>query len=154
MDKQRQIPSALTLQWEQEALSQKIPYTEFGNFIRMKENNYWQSVEEKKPQQEIFANAARNKLTEYGNKVVLDYFLCIPLVERICKFAKYDLDEMQKKLSRGFEDETQKENFIWEREHWFMRLKEKMKEHRISKEVLESHGLDWKQCKSFAYQVI
>ena len=29
MDKTRQIPSALMLQWEQEALSQKIPYTDF-----------------------------------------------------------------------------------------------------------------------------
>ena len=154
MDKQRQIPSALTLQWEQEALSQKIPYTEFGNFIKMKENNYWQSLESKEETPQIFANAARNKLTEYGNKVVLDYFLGIPLVERICKFAKYDLDEMQKKLSHGFADAEQKENFIWEREHWFVRLKEKMKEHRISKEVLESFGLDWKQCKTFAYQTL
>lgn len=150
----RQIPPSLTLQWEQEAIDQKIPYTEFGNFIRMKENNYWQSVEEKKPRQEIFANAARNKLTEYGNKVVLDFFLCLPIVERICKFAKYDMEEMQKKLSRGFADAEQKENFLWEREHWFGRLKEKMKEHRISKEVLESYGLNWKQCKSFAYQTL
>ena len=154
MDKTRQIPSALTLQWEQEALSQKIPYTEFGNFIKMKENNYWQSLESKEETPQIFANAARNKLTEYGNKVVLDYFLCIPLVERICKFAKYDLDEMQKKLSHGFADAEQKENFIWEREHWFMRLKEKMKEHRISKETLQSFGLDWKVCKAFAYQTL
>ena len=153
MDKQ-QIPSALTLQWEQEAIEQKIPYTEFGNFIKMKENNYRQSLGSKEETPQIFANAARNKLTEYGNKVVLDYFLGIPLVERICKFAKYDLDEMQKKLSHGFADAEQKENFIYEREHWFMRLKEKMKEHRISKEVLESFGLDWKQCKTFAYQTL
>lgn len=154
MDKQRQIPSALTLQWEQEALSQKIPYTEFGNFIKMKENNYWQSLESKEETPQIFANAARNKLTEYGNKVVLDYFLGIPLVERICKLAKYDLDEMQKKLSHGFADAEQKENFIWERDHWFMRLKEKMKENRISKETLESFGLNWKECKTFAYQTL
>ena len=111
MDKTRQIPSALMLQWEQEALSQKIPYTEFGNFIKMKERLYWQSVEEKKERPQIFANAARNKLTEYGNKVALDYFLAIPLVERVCKMAKYDLDELQRKLSRGFADAEQKENF-------------------------------------------
>lgn len=154
MDKQRQIPSALTLQWEQEALSQKIPYTEFGNFIKMKERLYWQSVEEKKERPQIFANAARNKLTEYGNKVALDYFLAIPLVERVCKFAKFDLEELQRKLSRGFEDETQKENFLFEREHWFMHLKERMKDLRISKETLQSFGLDWKVCKSFYYQAI
>lgn len=154
MDKTRQIPSALMLQWEQEALSQKIPYTEFGNFIKMKERLYWQSVEEKKERPQIFANAARNKLTEYGNKVALDYFLAIPLVERVCKMAKYDLDELQRKLSRGFADAEQKENFIWERDYWFMRLKEKMKDLRISKETLLSFGFDFKAAKSFAYQTI
>ena len=154
MDKTRQIPSSLMLQWEQEALSQKIPYTEFGNFLKMKKRLYWQSVEEKKERPQIFANAARNKLTEYGNKVALDYFLAIPLVERVCKKAKYDLDELQRKLSRGFADAEQKENFIWERDYWFMRLKEKMKENRISKETLESFGLNWKECKTFAYKTL
>ena len=154
MDKTKQIPSDLMLQWEQEALSQKIPYTEFGNFIKMKERLYRQSLSTTKERPTIFANAARNKLTEYGNKVALEHFLTIPLVERICKFAKFDLEELQRKLSRGFEDETQKENFIWERDHWFMRLKEKMKDLRISKEALESFGLNWKECKTFAYQTI
>ena len=154
MDKTRQIPSALILQWEQEAISQKIPYTEFGNFINMKERLYWQSQSTRKERPQIFANSARNKLTEYGKKVAFEHFLAIPLVERVCKFAKFDLEELQRKLSRGFEDETQKEKFIWERDHWFMRLKEKMKENRISKETLESFGLNWKECKTFAYQTL
>ena len=154
MDKTKKIPSALMLQWEQEALSQKIPYTEFGNFIKMKERLYWQSLSTTKEQPQIFANDARNKLTEYGNKVALEHFLAIPLVERVCKLAKFDLEELQRKLSRGFEDETQKKNFIWERDYWFMRLKEKMKENRISKETLESFGLNWKECKTFYYQTI
>ena len=142
MDKTKQIPSSLMQQWESEALSQKIPYTEFGNFIKMKERLYWQSLSTTKERPAIFANDARNKLTEYGNKVALETLLAIPLVERVCKFAKFDLEELQRKLSRGFEDETQKENFIWERDYWFMRLKEKMKENRISKETLESFGLN------------
>ena len=154
MDKTKQIPSSLMQQWESEALSQKIPYTEFGNFIKMKERLYWQSVEEKKESPKVFANAARNKLTEYGNKVALETLLAIPLVERVCKLAKFDLEELQRKLSHGFEDETQKKNFIWERDYWFMRLKEKMKENRISKETLESFGLNWKECKTFYYQTI
>ena len=154
MTEQNIIPSALIQQWEQEAIDQKIPYTEFGNFLKMKERLFRQSIEEKKECPQIFSNAARNKLTEYGNKVALEHFLAIPLVERVCKFAKFDLEELQRKLSRGFEDETQKENFIWERDHWFMRLKDKMKEFRISKETLESFGLNWKECKSFAYQTL
>lgn len=152
--KKNNIPSSLMQQWEQEAIEQKIPYTEFGNFLKMKEQNYWQSLSTAKERPAIFANDARSKLTEYGNEVALKTLLAIPLVERVCKFAKFDLEELQRKLSRGFEDETQKENFIWERDHWFMRLKEKMKENRISKETLGSFGLNWKECKAFAYQTI
>lgn len=152
MDKVREIPSALIQQWEQEAIMQKVPYTEFGTFIKMKENNYWQSMSTTKETPEIFAK--HNKLTDYGNKVALNYFLAIPMVERFCKLAKYDLEELQIKLSKGFADAEQKENFLWERDHWFMRLKEKMKDLRISKETLQSFGLDWKSCKSFAYQAI
>lgn len=154
MDKVREIPSALMLQWEQEAIDEKVSYQEFGDYIKMKEKLYWQSVDEKKPSQPIFANAARNKLTVYGNCYVLDYFRQIPPVERTCKFARFDLEDLQEKLSKGFVSEEQKENFIFEREHWFTHLKERMKELRISKEVLESFGLNWKDCKAFAYQTL
>ena len=155
MDKEtRQIPSALMLQWEQEALSQKIPYTEFGNFIKMKERLYWQSLSTTKERPAIFANDARNKLTEYGNKVALDTLLSIPMVERAAKFARFDFEDLKDELSRGFKDESQKLSFLERRDNWFMRLKEKMKDLRISKETLLSFGLDFKAAKSFAYQAI
>lgn len=110
MDEILEIPSTLMLQWEQEAICQKIPYTGLGAFIRTKENNYWQSMSTMKETSEIFAK--HNKLTEYGSKIALDYIHNIPVVERICKFAKYDLEELQGKLSHGFADAEQKENFL------------------------------------------
>ena len=153
MDK-KQIPSALMLQWELEAIKQNIPCTEFTNFIRMKQERYWQSVEEKKQRPQIFANSARNRLTEYGNSYVLDYFLNIPAVERTCKLARFTMEELQKKLANGFADDEQRQNFLQDRERWFTHLKSRMKELRISKETLESFGLSWKAAKSFAYQVV
>ena len=152
MDKVQEIPSALILQWEQEAIDQKIPYTGLGAFIRMKENKYRQSLNTMEDTPEIFAK--HNKLTEYGSKIALDYIHTIPVVERICRFAKYDFEELQRRLSKGFADEEQKEEFISERDYWFIHLKEKMKDLRISKETLQSFGLDWKACKAFAYQTI
>ena len=113
MDKVREIPSALMLQWEQEAMEQKVSLHGLKDFIRMKERLYWQSVEEKKERPQIFANSARNKLTEYGNSYVLDYFLQIPIVERTCKLARFDMEDLQKKLSNGFVSEEQKENFLF-----------------------------------------
>ena len=148
------IPPALMQQWEQEAIDQKIPYTEFGIFLKMKEQNYWQSQSTKKVSQPIFANDARNKLTEYGNKVALDTLLSIPMVERVCKFARFDFEDLKDELSHGFNDEAQKLSFLERRDNWFMRLKEKMKELRISKETLLSFGFDFKAAKSFAYQTI
>ena len=102
----------------------------------------------------IFTNNARNKLTEYGNKVALDKLLSIPEVERTCKFAKFDMEELQKNLSHGFATEWQKEMFLSRRNFWFSHLKERMRDLRISKETLESFGLSWKAVKSFAYQTI
>lgn len=148
------IPPALMQQWEQDAIDQKIPYTEFGSFLKMKEQNYWQSLAERKVSQPIFANDARNKLTEYGNKVALDTLLAIPMVERVIKFARFDLEDLQERLSNGFADESQKLSFVEDRDHWFLRLKEKMKDLRLSKEVLAANGLDFKVCKQFAYQTL
>ena len=154
MNEDNTIPSSLMQQWEEEALSQKIPYNEFGNFLRMKERLYWQSLKDRKQSPKVFANDARNKLTDYGQKVALETLLSIPTLERACKFARWEFEELKEKLSKGFQDESQKENFLIEREHWFMHLKERMKDLRISKETLQTFGLDFKAAKSFYYQAI
>ena len=154
MKELQEIPSALIQQWEREAIDQKLPYTEFGSFLKMKEQNYWQSQSTKKVSQPIFANDARNKLTDFGQKVALDTLLSIPMVERVCKFARFDFEDLKDELSHGFNDEAQKLSFLERRDNWFMRLKEKMKELRISKETLLSFGFDFKAAKSFAYQTI
>ena len=147
------IPSHVLEMWEREAIDQKIPYTEFGNFLKMKQRQYEQR-QSTKVSDPIFANAARNKLTDYGQKVALETLLALPLIERVIKFARFDLEDLQERLSHGFADESQKLSFIQDREHWFLRLKEKMKDFRISKEVLASNGLNWNVAKSFAYQTL
>lgn len=148
------IPSHVLEMWEQDAIDQKIPYTEFGSFLKMKQKQYEQSSEPEKIQEPIFANDARNKLTKYGQRVALDTLLSIPMVERVCKFARFDFEDLKDELSRGFKDESQKLSFLERRDNWFMRLKEKMKDLRISKETLLSFGFDFKAAKSFAYQAI
>ena len=154
MKQVREIPSALIQQWEQEAIDQKLPYTEFGSFLKMKEQNYYQSLDKSKTAEKVFANDARNKLTEFGQRVALDTLLALPMVERVCKFARFDYEEMQEEISNGFKSEAQKVYFLDRREHWFLRLKAKMKELRISKETLESYGLSLKTATAFAYQTL
>ena len=154
MKEVQEIPSALIERWEREAIAQKLPYTEFGSFLKMKEQNYFQSLERKNQTEKVFTNDARNKLTAHGQKVALDTLLAIPIVERVCKFARFDFEDLKDELSRGFKDEAQKLSFLERRDSWFFRLKEKMKDLRISKETLLSFGLDFKAAKSFAYQTI
>lgn len=150
----RTIPSHILEDWEREAIAQGMPYTEFGSFLRMKEENYWQQRSTKEVRAEIFANDARNKLTDHGQRVALETILAIPVVERSCKIAMFGYEDLQKRLSNGFATIEQREMFLMEREHWFLHLKEKMKDLRISKETLLSFGLDFKAAKSFAYQTI
>lgn len=154
MTKDNTIPSHVLEMWEREAIDQKIPYTEFGSFLKMKQEQYWQKSEPKNIQEPIFANAARNKLTEYGQRVALETILSIPMVERVIKFARFDLEDLKDELSHGFNSEQQKLNFIERRDNWFMRLKTKMKDLRLSKEVLAANGLNFNDCKQFAFQVI
>lgn len=152
MNKVREIPSAVLERWEREAIDQKLPYTEFKEFLRMKKERYLESSQKSQPK--IFTNDACNKLTEHGQKVALDTLLQLSVIERTCKVAKYDLEELQKKLSAGFSSDFQKEMFVTYRDLWFQHLKDRMKELSINKETLESFGLDWKKAKTFAYQTL
>ena len=102
----------------------------------------------------IFTNQSGNKLTEYGNIVALNFLLNIPAVERTCKFAKYDYEELFAELSKGFVSEEQKQNFIEKRSYWFNHLRDRMRELRISKETFKTFGVNYKTLKSFAYQTI
>lgn len=148
------ISSALIERWEQEAISQKVSVYEIGNFMRCKERLYLESFRKEEHQKKVFLNDARNRLSEYGNSLLLDGLLSLSPEERTCKVARVRLEDLRAKLSKGFVSAEQKQNFICERDSWFQHLKDRMKELRISKETLESFGLDWKSCKSFAYQTI
>ena len=149
------IPKNLLDKWEREASEQNILPNEFGEFIRMKKENFFARQAEKRLKvQKVFANDDMTKLTEYGNFVALDFLLCIPEVERACKFARLDFEDLQSTLDKGFKCEMQKEIFLTKRNLWFSHLKERMRDLRISKEVLKSFGLDWNAAKTFAYQTI
>lgn len=151
MEQSTIIPSGLLKSWEDQALRENIPYTEFAEFIRMKQRQYEESLQPAKESKELFANAAKNKLSEYGNKVALNYLLAIPQIERICKFAKFDFEDLQKlqvKVSAGKAD---KANFLWQLESWYKKLKSDMKEYRLSKETLSSYGLDFKAATNFYF---
>ena len=151
MEQSTTIPSDLQKSWEDQAIRENIPYTEFAEFIRMKQRQYEESLQTQHEQEEIFANAAKNKLSEYGNKIVLNYLLAIPQVERICKFARFDFEDLQELSAKVLKGQADKDNFLWQLESWYNKLKLDMKEYRLSKETLLSYGLDFKAATNFYF---
>ena len=151
MEQSTTIPSSLQKSWEEQAIRENIPYTEFAEFIRMKQRQYEESLQTQHEQEEIFANGAKNKLSEYGNKVVLAYLLAIPQTERLCKFARFDFEELKELSAKVLKGQADKDNFLWQLESWYNKLKSDMKEYRLSKETLSSYGLDFKAATNFYF---
>lgn len=145
------IPSKVQKLWEEQAMRENLTHDEFLDFIKDQERKYLESLQPEYEGEEIFANSSRNKLTEYGNEKVLKYFLAIPQIERICKFARFDFDELKELHTKVLSGKTDKENFLWQLEHWYNKLKADMKKYRLSKETLQSYGLDYKAATKFYF---
>lgn len=78
-------------------------------------------------------------------------YMDLPLPERVASIAFLRFTELKAKAKKGFATADQYDNFICEKDLWFSWLKDAMRINRISKETLAASGLDWKECKSFAY---
>ena len=151
MEQSTIIPSELLKSWEEQAIRENIPYTEFAEFIRMKQRRYEESLQPEKESKSLYTDDAKNKLSEYGNKVALAYLLRIPKTKRIIKFARFDFEDLQKQYAKVSKGKADKENFIWDLDHWYKKLKSDMKEYRWSKETLSSYGLDFKAATKFYF---
>lgn len=148
-----EIPSALTEKWEREAIAQGVSKYEIGNFMKMKAQHFQERQSTKIARPEIYANAARNKFTDYGNEVALQKHLELPEDRRAILNARCKMESLEKKLSQ-IKSAEQRDIFLAERESWFAYLKEKMKDLRISKERLLECGLNWKNAVAFAYRTL
>lgn len=149
-----QISSVLIERWEREAIDQGVSCYEIGNFMKMKENAWREEHRTFQTKESVYTNSACNRLTEHGNKFVYSKLMEIPTIERIVKVARVNFEELQKRLSRGFADDVQRDLFVAQRDSWFSHLKEKMCEHKISKETLSAFGLNWKDAKSLAFMAV
>lgn len=148
------IPSEVQKLWEGQAMREHIPYTEFPSFLRMKEREFIRMQEKEEPRPQIYTNAARNKFTAYGTRVALAYFHAMPPGVRAIVFARIDFEDLQKMQEKVTRGETDQENFLWEVEHWYKKLKADMKEYRLSKETMIKYGLDYKAATKFYFAAI
>lgn len=144
-----EIPCALIEKWEREAIEQNLPYTEVGEFLKMKEKR-WRESQPKADKPRLYVDSSR-RLTEYGNSFVLSWLLSMPVEARACKVLKVEFEDLK---GRKIKTDEQRENFWLDRQDWFARLKRKMKDLRMSKETLAAYGLNWEACKTFAFQAV
>lgn len=77
--------------------------------------------------------------------------MAIPMPGRAVVIARIRYTELEKRQSKGFKTDAQRESFAWERDMWFSHLKETMRDYRLSKEYLAEFGLNWNDCKRMAY---
>lgn len=151
MEKVMIIPFELLKSWEEQAIRENIPYTEFAEFIRMKQRRYEESLQPEKESKSLYTDDAKSKLSEYGNRVALAYLLKIPKTERIIKFARFDFEDLQKRYTKVSKGKADKDNFLWDLDRWYKKIKSDMKEYRWSKETLSSYGLDFKAATKFYF---
>lgn len=84
------------------------------------------------------------------SRVMKNSLLDIPMPGRVVVIAKLRYKMLLGKLGNVRTD-SQRENFVYERDLWFAWLKNSMRDYKLSKEYLSSFGLDWNECKKFAY---
>ncbi len=145
------IPSRVQKLWEEQAMRENLTRDEFLDFIKDQERKYLESLQPECEGEEIFANSSRNKLTEYGNEKVLKYFLAIPQIERICKFARFDFEDFYKKYQSIKEGKSTNKDFFYFLDLWYKKLKDDMKEYRISKETFLRYGFNYKEATNFYF---
>lgn len=152
MEQQIIIPPAICKKWEAEAVAQKISVQAFGAFIRMKEKQYIDAQNETGEKNTlIFATPAKNKLTKYGNNFAIRALLSIPMIERKSKFAKFDFEDFCSKYQSIKEGKSTNKDFFYFLDLWYKKLKDDMKEYRISKETFLRYGFNYKEATNFYF---
>jgi len=136
-------------QIEIEAMAENIPVWGLKDFVRHRLELSEKPAAEKP---KVYTNPAQNKMTAYGQKIAWEKIMAVPVKERVVKVCRCTFIELQGRAKRGFQNPEQRQDFLLDRERFFLRLKERMKTLKISKEDMISCGLSWDDVKSFAYR--
>lgn len=152
MKQQTIIPPTIYNKWEEEAIAQQISVHAFGAFIKMKERQYMETQNKTSENNTpIFANPAKNKLTKYGNNFALRVLLSIPTFERKAKFARFDFEDFCSKYQSIKEGKSTNKDFFYFLDLWYKKIKDDMKEYRISKETFLRYGFNYKEATNFYF---
>lgn len=154
MEQEIRISRHFYKKWYKEAEELNVRDLEIKSFIRAKEERYRSFVywnEQEKYRRSLYTDDSRTHLSKLGQQVALAELLRIPKTERIITFARFHFEDLQKQYAKVSKGKADKENFIWDLDYWYKKLKSDMKEYRWSKETLSSYGLDFKAATKFYF---
>lgn len=143
------IPQSILNSWEAEAVRQKLSRDEFMDFLRDKEKSYYESLEVKVEKPKVFTNSACNRLTDYGQTVALKTLLAIPRNERAVKFARWEFEELKDLYPKVLEGKADTESFSWRVNYWYKKLRDDMKEQKLSRKFMETLNFDFREATKF-----
>lgn len=161
MEQEIRISRHFYKKWYREAKEQNVHYLDAGNFFSMKERRYREfilsreeekkAIEREKYRRSLYTDDSMTHLSKLGQQVALAEYLKIPKTKRIINSSRFDFEDLQKQYAKVSKGKADKENFIWDLDHWYKKLKSDMKEYRWSKETLSSYGLDFKAATKFYF---
>ena len=139
----KEIPGNLLRKWEISATKQNLSQSEFINYIRERQKEYFDSLEEsEKPK--IMENG---QLTDYGKNVAVEYYHSMDKIQRAITLSKVDFMTLEETLKKkGYNNDICHEIISS-----YDLLRERMSNLRISKEEMKKYRLDFSEVRKMYF---
>lgn len=138
-----EIPGNLLRKWEISATKQNLSQSEFINYIRERQKEYFDSLEtSEKPK--IMENG---QLTDYGKKVAVEYYHSMDKIQRAITLSKVDFATYKETIDK----KGLSLDICHEIISGYNLLRERMANLRISKEEMKKYRLDFSEVRKMYF---
>ena len=139
----KEIPGNLLRKWEISATKQNISQSEFINYIRERQKEYFDSLETSE-KHKVMENG---QLTDYGKKVAVEYYHSMDKIQRAITLSKVDFMTLEETLKKkGYNNDI-----CYEIISSYDLLRERMANLRISKEEMKKYRLDFSEVRKMYF---
>ena len=139
----KEIPGNLLRKWEISATKQNLSQSEFINYIRERQKEYFDSLETSE-KHKVMENG---QLTDYGKKVAVEYYHSMDKIQRAITLSKVDFMTLEETLKKkGYNNDI-----CYEIISSYDLLRERMANLRISKEEMKKYRLDFSEVRKMYF---
>ena len=139
----KEIPGNLLRKWEISATKQNLSQSEFINYIRERQKEYFDSLETSE-KHKVMENG---QLTDYGKKVAVEYYHSMDKIQRAITLSKVDFMTLEETLKKkGYNNDI-----CYEIISSYDLLRERMSNLRISKDEMKKYRLDFSEVRKMYF---